>query len=48
MKKHLTNFFLNSAPFFIGLLPSVLAIPIYLNKLGTEGLGIYYLYLAVV
>ena len=48
MKKHLYNFLLNSLPFFIGLLPSVFAIPIYLNTIGVEQLGIYYLYLAMV
>lgn len=48
MKKHINNFILNSLPFFIGLLPSIIAIPIYLKYLGGEGLGVYYLYLAIV
>lgn len=48
MKKHLSNFSLNAFPFFVGLLPSIFVIPIYLKTLGSEGLGIYYLYLAVV
>lgn len=48
MKKHISNFFLNAFPFFISLLPSIIAIPIYLKTLGSQGLGVYYLYLAVV
>lgn len=48
MKKHISDFFLNSVPFFTNLLPTIIAIPIYIKTLGSEGLGIYYLYLAVV
>lgn len=48
MKKHISDFSLNAFPFFINLLPTVIAIPIYIKTLGAQGLGIYYLYLAVV
>ncbi|KGL64359.1 lipopolysaccharide biosynthesis protein [Polaribacter sp. Hel1_85] len=48
MKKHINNFLLNTSPFFVALLPSIFAIPIYLKTIGTEGLGMYYLYLATV
>lgn len=48
MKRHIYNFFLNSLPFIVSLIPGIIAIPLYLKFLGTTQLGVYYLYLTLV
>lgn len=48
MIKDIRNFSLNAIPFLVGILPSIILIPIYLKFIGSEGLGVYYLYLSLV
>lgn len=46
--EHLTPFILNTLPFIVSLVPSVIAVPLYLKYYGEENLGVYYLYITIV